>query len=152
MHCPSDGSSPLWLSLYKFTDQKAFSWILIWHLSLIFTTNQLICSNSILCLEFFCYVICFDTNSQTKQSHIWQEFLSLMFNYICFSGCRSCCGAPTVFSQERRPWSFPNSTNVLWIQVLHHKTVILNPFQLMTKKESSNHTPCGFLPQEAISL
>lgn len=34
-----------------------------------------------------------------------------------FSGCRSCCGAQTVFSQERRPWSFQNLMNVLWIQV-----------------------------------
>ncbi len=55
--------------------------------------------------------------NSSKMLKYGQILVNLIDTFL-LSGCQSCCGAQTVFSQERRPWSFQNSTNVLLIQVL----------------------------------
>ena len=89
-------------------------------------------------LSLFCSRVSFPATGTSpltslERNHVhtqWFQFFHLLIaeafltglcwceaNCVCFSECRSCCGAPTVFSQERRPWSTQSWTNVLWIQV-----------------------------------
>ena len=88
----------------NFTSQKAI--LSVWN----FTTNE------------YCSLL----SEQQKQSVIITVMYSILVNVLNsrLSGCRSCCGAQTVFSQERRQWSFQNLMNVLWIQV--HKGFLKN--------------------------
>lgn len=64
------------------------------------------------------------------------------------TGCLSCCAAPTVSFQGRRPWSSLNWTSALWTQV-HMSTL---EWQRWLSEQNSEQRVVGFSTCRSVSV